>query len=162
MDIRLYIENAKDLLRYRGLDVEENLGAAYEGLHQAAQNFKPEYGVKFWTFASRRVLGAVSDYRRTLGVGSRASRRRGLVPVHVPIHENIQESSRNDKHTFQYLVHGLDRTDKLILTLYYLEDLTMNEIGQTIGLSESRISQRHKILLAMLKEKFRETYRQHL
>jgi len=51
------------------------------------------------------------------------------------------------------LTHGLTRTEKLILVLYYCEDLTMKEIGVTLGLSESRVSQMHSILVARLRAK---------
>jgi RNA polymerase sigma factor for flagellar operon FliA len=46
---------------------------------------------------------------------------------------------------------GLTPAEKLILTLYYYEELTMKEIGITLGLSESRVSQVHSSILARLK-----------
>ncbi len=46
---------------------------------------------------------------------------------------------------------GLTPAEKLILTLYYYEELTMKEIGLTLGLSESRVSQVHSSILARLK-----------
>lgn len=45
-------------------------------------------------------------------------------------------------------------TDALILKLYYLDSLTMYEIGQAFGQSESNISQRHKFLLAAVRGRF--------
>lgn len=49
---------------------------------------------------------------------------------------------------------GLLREEKLILTLYYYDNMFMKEISETIGISESRVSQIHKNLL----EKFRGQY----
>lgn len=43
-------------------------------------------------------------------------------------------------------------TDALILKLYYLDDLTMYEIGQAFGQSESNISQRHQLYSPMSAE----------
>jgi len=51
------------------------------------------------------------------------------------------------------LTEGLNRTEKLILVLYYCEDLTMKEIGVTLGLSESRVSQKHSLLVTRLRAK---------
>ena len=47
---------------------------------------------------------------------------------------------------------GLNRNERLIIILYYYEQLTMKEIGQTLGLSESRVSQMHSSIVARLKD----------
>jgi RNA polymerase sigma factor for flagellar operon FliA len=47
---------------------------------------------------------------------------------------------------------GLNRNERLIIILYYYEELTMKEIGQTLGLSESRVSQMHSSIVARLKD----------
>lgn len=47
---------------------------------------------------------------------------------------------------------GLNRNERLIIILYYYEELTMKEIGTTLGLSESRVSQMHSSIVARLKE----------
>ena len=46
---------------------------------------------------------------------------------------------------------GLSRAERLIVILYYYEEMTMKEIGQTLDLSESRVSQMHSSILARLK-----------
>ena len=46
---------------------------------------------------------------------------------------------------------GLNRNERLIIILYYYEELTMKEIGSTLGLSESRVSQMHSSIVARLK-----------
>src|SRR5262245_42524196 len=38
---------------------------------------------------------------------------------------------------------GLNRNERLIIILYYYEELTMKEIGATLDISESRVSQSH-------------------
>jgi RNA polymerase sigma factor for flagellar operon FliA len=45
---------------------------------------------------------------------------------------------------------GLNRNERLILILYYYEELTMKEIGQTLDLSESRVSQMHSSIVQRL------------
>ena len=49
------------------------------------------------------------------------------------------------------LTKGLSRAEKLIVVLYYYEEMTMKEIGATLDLSESRVSQMHSSILARLK-----------
>ncbi|MCE9618741.1 MAG: FliA/WhiG family RNA polymerase sigma factor [Planctomycetes bacterium] len=49
------------------------------------------------------------------------------------------------------LTKGLSRSERLILILYYYEEMTMKEIGLTLDLSESRVSQMHSSILARLK-----------
>ncbi len=49
------------------------------------------------------------------------------------------------------LTKGLTRAEKLIIILYYYEEMTMKEIGATLDLSESRVSQMHSSIVARLK-----------
>ena len=46
---------------------------------------------------------------------------------------------------------GLNRNERLIIILYYYEELTMKEIGATLDLSESRVSQMHSSIVDRLK-----------
>lgn len=46
---------------------------------------------------------------------------------------------------------GLTRAEKLIIFLYYYEEMTMKEIGATLDLSESRVSQMHSSVIFRLK-----------
>jgi len=46
---------------------------------------------------------------------------------------------------------GMTRAEQLIITLYYYEEMTMKEIGATLDLSESRVSQMHSSIIARLK-----------
>ncbi|MCC6660885.1 MAG: FliA/WhiG family RNA polymerase sigma factor [Phycisphaerales bacterium] len=49
------------------------------------------------------------------------------------------------------ITKGLSRAERLIVILYYYEGMTMKEIGSTLDLSESRVSQMHSSILARLK-----------
>jgi RNA polymerase sigma factor for flagellar operon FliA len=51
----------------------------------------------------------------------------------------------------ELLTKGLTRAERLIVVLYYYEEMTMKEIGATLDLSESRVSQMHSSILARLK-----------
>ncbi len=61
----------------------------------------------------------------------------------------LKETQRRDLKDI--LTKGLSRAEKLILVLYYYEEMTMKEIGATLDLSESRVSQMHSSILARLK-----------
>jgi RNA polymerase sigma factor for flagellar operon FliA len=39
----------------------------------------------------------------------------------------------------------------MVLTLYYYEELTMREVGATLGVVESRVSQLHSSAMARLR-----------
>jgi RNA polymerase sigma factor for flagellar operon FliA len=49
------------------------------------------------------------------------------------------------------LTKGLTRAERLIVVLYYYEEMTMKEIGATLDLSESRVSQMHSSIIERLK-----------
>jgi RNA polymerase sigma factor for flagellar operon FliA len=48
------------------------------------------------------------------------------------------------------VTRGLNRNERLIVILYYYEEMTMKEIGSTLNLSESRVSQMHTSIINRL------------
>lgn len=52
----------------------------------------------------------------------------------------------------EFITHELSRAERLIIVLYYYEQMTMKEIGATLDLSESRVSQMHSAIIARLRE----------
>lgn len=48
-------------------------------------------------------------------------------------------------------MRGLSRSERLLLIMYYQEHCTMKQIGKTLDLSESRVSQMHSNLITRLK-----------
>ena len=61
----------------------------------------------------------------------------------------VREIQRKDLK--ELISRGLSRAERLIIILYYFEEMTMKEIGSTLDLSESRVSQMHSSILARLK-----------
>ncbi len=61
----------------------------------------------------------------------------------------VKEIQRKDLK--ELITKGLSRAERLIIILYYFEEMTMKEIGSTLDLSESRVSQMHSSILARLK-----------
>jgi RNA polymerase sigma factor FliA len=54
------------------------------------------------------------------------------------------------KDLMRMVTKGLNRNERLIIILYYYEELTMKEIGATLDLSESRVSQMHSSIIQRL------------
>ncbi|RKY25945.1 MAG: FliA/WhiG family RNA polymerase sigma factor, partial [Planctomycetota bacterium] len=56
----------------------------------------------------------------------------------------------------ELLTRGLSRAERLIVILYYFEEMTMKEIGLTLDLSESRVSQMHSAIIGRLRLQMEE------
>lgn len=54
-----------------------------------------------------------------------------------------------------FITRALSRAERLILILYYYEDMSMKEIGWTLDLSESRVSQMHASIMKRLRARCR-------
>ncbi len=53
------------------------------------------------------------------------------------------------------VISDLSEQEKLVLALYYYEEMTLKEIGQTLGISESRVSQIHTKAISRLRGRMR-------
>ncbi|OCC16087.1 RNA polymerase sigma factor for flagellar operon [Dissulfuribacter thermophilus] len=59
------------------------------------------------------------------------------------------------KEILKEAIQGLPEKEKLVVSLYYYEELTMREIGEIMGYTESRISQMHTKAILRLRAKLR-------
>jgi RNA polymerase sigma factor for flagellar operon FliA len=105
-----------------------------------------------------RAVGIFSLSRKVVGGDS----NRELHEIDV-IRDDTQsnpltEAQRNDLRNL--ITKGLSRAERLIVVLYYFEDMTMKEIGATLDLSESRVSQMHSSILARLKAQMQHRERE--
>jgi RNA polymerase sigma factor FliA len=57
-------------------------------------------------------------------------------------------------------VEGMPERERLVLTLYYYEGLTLAEIGQVLGVTESRVCQIHTKAVLQLRSKLAEPERE--
>lgn len=196
------------------VDPDDLCSAGSFGLMDAIGSFDPSRGVKFQTFALKRILGAMNDSLRAQDIAPRLARRRetlvkrarddfrkrfGRGPTEeellrllhtdaiearaildgaeIPVLGSISgagddsEAVRDipevaddatvrrrgprlplpEREVQRWLGRGLSRSERLIIWLYYFEDLTMREIGQTLGICEGRVSQIHALLLERLR-----------
>jgi RNA polymerase sigma factor for flagellar operon FliA len=56
-------------------------------------------------------------------------------------------------------LEDLDEKEKQVVTLYYLEELTMKEVGAVLGVGESRVSQIHSAAIVRLRARLGELLR---
>jgi len=86
------------------------------------------------------------------------------VPRIETVRDNSSASALNDLEKGElraYLVTAIDRLteqEKLVIALYYFEELTLKEIGEVMSISESRVSQIHTKAVLKLRGMIRERF----
>ena len=60
------------------------------------------------------------------------------------------------KHAAAKAIDGLPEKEKLVVSLYYQDELTMKEIGKVLGYTESRVSQLHSQAISRLRIQLRK------
>jgi RNA polymerase sigma factor for flagellar operon FliA len=66
--------------------------------------------------------------------------------------------SEETKYLLAKAINMLPEREKIVVTLYYYEGLTLAEIGQVLGVTESRICQMHTKAVLQLRAKLSETH----
>lgn len=74
-------------------------------------------------------------------------------PAEDPFHQCLRSELR--RHLAEAIAE-LDEQAQRVLSLYYYEELTMKEVGQVLGVGESRVSQIHSAALLKLRARLRE------
>ena len=65
-------------------------------------------------------------------------------------------TSKHMKNTIMDAINTLPEKQKLVLSLYYYEELNLKEIGQVLSVTESRVSQLHSQAILKLKIKLKK------
>ncbi len=198
----------------QNVDLDDLQSAGIFGLVEAIGRFDLSRGVKFETYCTNRIRGAILDELRSMDWVPRLVRARshlvekayaklevelGRRPSDVELAKAMgktveeldellnevntvsvipmgrKDLDKDDGQTgerlevsedkkepdpvteiqkrelIEYITKGLSKKERLILILYYYEELTMKEIGATLDLSESRVCQIHSKLMTRLK-----------
>jgi RNA polymerase sigma factor for flagellar operon FliA len=198
----------------QSVELDDLMSAGLFGLIEAIKSFDLDRGVKFKTYCSWRVRGAILDELRAndwvprlvrnkasmleqkmreaeaqlgrpatdlelatmlgMSVGDLDKLMHEASAVSVcylsdTASEGQESNSRSDlladptaadpiddiqrKDVMEVLTRELSLRERLIMILYYFEELTMREIGLALDLSESRVCQLHSRIVARLKAK---------
>jgi RNA polymerase sigma factor for flagellar operon FliA len=69
--------------------------------------------------------------------------------------ENISKKIEEEEliENIQKVLNSLNKNEQLIIQLYYFEELSLKEISEILGLTESRISQIHKKVIKKIRKR---------
>ena len=70
--------------------------------------------------------------------------------------ENVKK--RELKQIVAQAIQKLSKKEQMVISLYYYDELTLEEIGHVLGVTESRVCQIHAMVLIKLKTKLKEYY----
>jgi RNA polymerase sigma factor for flagellar operon FliA len=99
-----------------------------------------------------RDANAVSLVSLSQKIGDSGSERDVAEIDIVPDEQSCDPVAEAQKVDIKELIRKeLTRAERLIIVLYYYEQMTMKEIGATLDLSESRVSQMHSAIISRLR-----------
>lgn len=174
--VHYVIHNSK-FINLEILDDRDYFQFGVEGLSEAIDRFDPEYGTKFETYAIQRIRGKIIDELRKLQIKPRPTTTLTdsknlysnvsltssvddddnlLLYEVVKSDSEIPDESAEKNQIKEILVEAikkLEERDRMIITLYYYEDLNYKEIAQVLNITVSRVSQVHTRIIELLKSK---------
>ena len=142
-------------LRRKGRAVEEAIRTLTQRLGRAPSETEISVEMGLTLAGYQQLLGELKGLEigslhmeRTEDSGDEELSYVPASPDEDPLFQCIQGEAR------QLLIEAIDalpEKERLVLTLYYYEELTMKEIGLTLGVVESRISQIHSAAVNRLR-----------
>jgi RNA polymerase sigma factor for flagellar operon FliA len=142
-------------LRRKGRAVEEAIRASTQRLGRAASETEIAYEMKITLTEFQTLLGDLKG----LEIGSLHMERSedsgdeelSYVPG-APEDDPLFRCLKGEmKQRLADAIEELPEKERMVLTLYYYEELTMKEIGLTLGVVESRVSQIHSAAVVRLR-----------
>ncbi|WP_297526419.1 RNA polymerase sigma factor FliA [Thiohalobacter sp.] len=130
------IENAKGR-DARDNEVAELLGISLDEYHRILQDAT---GARVFSFDDPGTMGEESEPR---------SLEAGNEPLDNLQHDDFQKALAE-------AIAGLPERERLVMALYYDEELNLREIGEVLGVSESRVCQIHGQALIRLRARMGE------
>lgn len=151
------------------VEYEDVVSAGNVGLVKAALKFDPTLGVPFGAYARLRIRGEILDHLRRLSRLSRYMRGQGMPE---PVVMSFDEPTAYDRETLEddlrdnqpavedvaernddceKIIDLFDGRDRQIFEMLYVDGFTQATAGAIVGVSESRICQIHKGLLAKVR-----------
>lgn len=142
--VRMVAEVVREIENDKGRDARDNevaeaLDLSLEEYHQI---LKDAAGCRVFSFDDPSVMG--EDYETRL-----PSTQQG--PLEMLQHEDFQDNLAEG-------IAGLPERERLVMSLYYDEELNLREIGEVLGVSESRVCQIHGQALIRLRARMVEWF----
>jgi RNA polymerase sigma factor for flagellar operon FliA len=142
-------------LRRKGRAVEEAIRSLSATLGKAPTESEvaKEMGLDLNTY--QQLLGELSGLELS-SLNATPSEEAGtetmaLIPAGPEDDPFLQCQSSEMRRLLAEAIAELPERERLVLTLYYYEELTMREVGATMGVVESRVSQLHSSAMARLR-----------
>lgn len=173
-----YVIHHSKFINLEILDDRDYFQFGIEGLSEAIDRFDPGYGTKFETYAIQRIRGKIIDELRKLQIKPRTTSSQSnekVVYSNVSINNPIddengfmlyevipdedvkipdEEAEKNEaKEMLVEAIKKLNERDRLIISLYYYENLSYKEIANLLNITISRVSQVHSRIIGNLKSK---------
>jgi RNA polymerase sigma factor (sigma-70 family) len=144
--------------RYAWVGLDDLHSYAYIGLSLAAKSYDPSRGLSFARFACSKAMFLAIDEMRKNGVLRRADASQRRQETAAVILEMPDPQAKHDRELLEArefcaeLVRKLDRKDRQLLSMVYVEKMTYREIAKVYHITESAVCLRHKALLGRLRQ----------
>lgn len=139
---QLALYRAAKAILHREEDVEDAVQETIcKAFYKLSDLRQPKY---FKTWLTRILINCCYDLLR---------QQKGLVPLEILPEEGVSEE-RETSLDVQRVLRDLGENDRLVLTLYYLNDISVKDIAEMLSISEGAVKQR----LSHGRKKFREAY----
>ncbi len=148
-----YLDNANHIAHHYAaklphIDRKDLEGAAAVGLVEASTRYEHERQGDFWSYAKRRVQGAVQDYLRKSTLLSGARGHYDELPAiyrdFEPWHEEDPERTVQEeelRHLIRTYLDFLTERERIIVEMMFYEGLKASEIAESLGISPARVTQ---------------------
>jgi RNA polymerase sigma factor FliA len=148
-------------VRYKAREVEKAYAALEARLHRTPTEAEvaQELGIALedlHTIFSQVSFVNVVALDELLGSGGEKGDKLSLVDTleDTKAEDPVQAfETEETKHLLAKAINTLPEREKIVVTLYYYEGLTLAEIGQVLGVTESRICQMHTKAVLQLRGK---------
>ena len=126
-------------------EVAEALGVSLDDYHKTLRESGAALQIRFEDFGPRKDEDGYGDFLQNI------PDQEGKDPLSLAEKGILREQ-------LEKAVAGLPEKERIVLSLYYRDELTMKEIGKALGLTEGRVCQIHGQALLRCKARFEGCY----
>lgn len=155
-----HLDWAPRSVRKKGHDLEETYRKLERELGRTATDSEVADAMNIDTSELHRLMGQLSsavfmslDDFVAIGKESDTVRRINTVEDDVRTHADELLHGKQVQKILGKAIDGLPEKVRLMISLYYFEDLNLKEIGEVLGVSESRVCQIHTQAMLQLRSK---------